>query len=68
MLPALPLERFAQVGNAASIGAKLALVSYPHRATAQSIAASSRYLELSSSSRFNNVFVRSIGFPERKPA
>jgi len=68
MLPALPLERFAQVGNAASIGAKLALVSYPHRATAQSIAASSRYLELSSSSRFNNVFVRSIGFPERKQA
>lgn len=62
MLPALPLERFAQVGNAAGIGAKLALVSYPHRATAQSIAASSRYLELSGSARFNDVFVKSIGF------
>jgi uncharacterized 2Fe-2S/4Fe-4S cluster protein (DUF4445 family) len=65
MLPAVPLERFAQVGNAAGIGAKLALVSYPHRATAQSIAASSRYLELSGSARFNDVFVKSIGFPLR---
>jgi len=62
MLPALPLERFAQVGNAAGIGAKLALVSYPHRATAQSIAASSRYLELSGSTRFNDTFVKSIAF------
>lgn len=65
MLPDLPLDRFAQVGNAAAIGAKLALVSYPHRATAQSIAASSQYLELAGSERFNKIFMRAIRFPEQ---
>ena len=68
MLPPLPLDRFAQVGNAAGIGAKMALVSYPHRVTAQSIAASSRYLELSGSARFNDAFLKSIGFPQLQTA
>lgn len=63
MLPDLPLDRFAQVGNAAGIGAKLALVSYPHRATAQSIAASSQYIELAGSQRFNRAFMRAMRFP-----
>lgn len=62
MLPDLPLDRFAQVGNAAGIGAKLALVSYPHRATAQSIAASSHYIELAGTERFNRAFMRAIQF------
>jgi len=66
MLPDLPLDRFAQVGNAAGIGAKLALVSYPHRATAQSIAASSHYFELAGSVRFNTAFMHAMGFPEHK--
>jgi len=66
MLPDLPLDRFAQVGNAAGIGAKLALVSYPHRATAQSIAASSQYIELAGSVRFNRAFMRAMRFPDRK--
>jgi uncharacterized 2Fe-2S/4Fe-4S cluster protein (DUF4445 family) len=65
MLPELPLDRFAQVGNAAGIGAKLALVSYPHRATAQSIAASSRYLELAGLVPFNRAFMRAMRFPDR---
>lgn len=63
MLPALPPGRFAQVGNAAGIGAKLALVSYPHRAKAQAIAASSHYLELAGSKRFNSAFMKSMRFP-----
>jgi uncharacterized 2Fe-2S/4Fe-4S cluster protein (DUF4445 family) len=66
MLPDLPLDRFAQVGNAAGIGAKLALVSYPHRATAQSIAASSHYFELAGSVRFNTAFMHAMGFPDHK--
>jgi len=66
MLPDLPLDRFAQVGNAAGIGAKLALVSYPHRATAQSIAAGSHYLELAGSARFNTAFMHAMGFPGHK--
>jgi uncharacterized 2Fe-2S/4Fe-4S cluster protein (DUF4445 family) len=66
MLPALPLDRFAQVGNAAGMGAKLALVSYPHRATAQSIASNTRYLELAGSARFNSAFMNSMRFPARE--
>jgi uncharacterized 2Fe-2S/4Fe-4S cluster protein (DUF4445 family) len=65
MFPDLPLDRFAQVGNAAGIGAKLALVSYPHRAAAQSIAARSQYIELAGSVRFNNAFMRAMRFPNR---
>jgi len=65
MLPALPLDRFAQVGNAAGIGAKLALVSYPHRAKAQSIASSSHYLELAGSKRFSSAFMNAMRFPAR---
>jgi uncharacterized 2Fe-2S/4Fe-4S cluster protein (DUF4445 family) len=63
MFPDLPLDRFAQVGNAAGIGAKLALVSYPHRAAAQSIASRSRYIELAGSKRFNDAFMRAMRFP-----
>lgn len=66
MLPDLPLDRFAQVGNAAGIGAKLALVSYPHRATAQSIAAHAHYFELAGSAHFNRAFVRAMRFPNRR--
>jgi len=66
MLPELPLDRFAQVGNAAGIGAKLALVSYPHRATAQSMAASCQYIELAGSVPFNRAFMRAMHFPDRK--
>ena len=66
MLPDLPLDRFAQVGNAAGIGAKLALVSYPHRATAQALAASSRYFELAGTERFNKAFMRAMRFPDRR--
>jgi len=65
MLPDLPLDRFAQVGNAAGIGAKLALVSYPHRATAQALAANSQYIELAGSERFNRAFMRAMRFPNR---
>ena len=65
MFPNLPLDHFAQVGNAAGIGAKLALVSYPHRATAQSIAASSQYLELAGLVPFNRAFMRAMHFPDR---
>lgn len=66
MLPDLPLERFAQVGNAAGIGAKLALVSHAHRSEAETIAASSHYIELSGSQRFNKIFMNSMQFPDTK--
>lgn len=58
MLPSLPLERFCQVGNAAGMGAKLALISLSQRAQAQAIAARVNYLELSTIPDFKKTFVQ----------
>jgi uncharacterized 2Fe-2S/4Fe-4S cluster protein (DUF4445 family) len=58
MLPSLPLNRFKQVGNAAGMGAKLALISLKSRANAQAIASRVKYLELASTPEFNQLFVQ----------
>jgi len=64
MLPDLPLERYAQIGNAAGIGAKLALVSHSHRSEAEAIANGSNYIELAGAKRFNKLFMQSMCFPK----
>jgi uncharacterized 2Fe-2S/4Fe-4S cluster protein (DUF4445 family) len=56
MLPALPLERFKQVGNAAGTGARLALISKGQRGKAQQIAHQDGYIELASIPNFNRKF------------
>jgi uncharacterized 2Fe-2S/4Fe-4S cluster protein (DUF4445 family) len=58
MLPPLPLNRFRQVGNAAGMGAKLALISLKSRAKAQATASRVSYIELSSAPKFEQVFVQ----------
>ncbi len=58
MLPSLPLDRFRQVGNAAGMGAKLALLSRGKRAEAQTIASQVQYIELASIPDFNQTFVQ----------
>ena len=63
MLPDLPLDRFEQVGNAAGTGVQLALLSYPLRIEAQSLASKSSYIELAGSQRFTSRFMEHIGFP-----
>jgi uncharacterized 2Fe-2S/4Fe-4S cluster protein (DUF4445 family) len=60
MLPKLPLERFRQVGNAAGMGAKLALISRQHRIEAQEIARSVHYIDLSSAPQFASTFNKAI--------
>jgi len=67
MLPSLPPDRFQQVGNAAGVGAKLALVSRRKRAEAGTIASRVRYIELASSPDFMQTFIKAgyIG-PYRK--
>jgi uncharacterized 2Fe-2S/4Fe-4S cluster protein (DUF4445 family) len=60
MLPKLPLERFRQVGNAAGMGAKLALVSRQHRIHAQEIARSVHYIDLSSAPQFASTFNKAM--------
>ena len=60
MLPALPLDRFRQVGNAAGMGAKRALISLSQRHLAQSIAGRVRHIELSSAPYFNQTFTQTM--------
>jgi uncharacterized 2Fe-2S/4Fe-4S cluster protein (DUF4445 family) len=56
MLPALPLDRFKQVGNAAGTGARLALISSSQRSLARKIALRAGYLELGCMPDFNRKF------------
>jgi len=58
MLPPLPLNRFRQVGNAAGMGAKLALISLKSRAKAEAVASRVNYIELASSPGFQPTFMQ----------
>jgi uncharacterized 2Fe-2S/4Fe-4S cluster protein (DUF4445 family) len=58
MLPSLPLNRFRQAGNAAGMGAKLALISLSQRAEAQAIASRVKYVELAGAPDFNQTFIQ----------
>ncbi|MGA7678443.1 MAG: ASKHA domain-containing protein [Dehalococcoidia bacterium] len=58
MLPSLPLDRFRQAGNAAGMGAKMALVSLTKRAEAQAVASRVKYIELASAPGFEQTFIQ----------
>ena len=58
MLPPLPLNRFRQVGNAAGMGAKLALISMSKRVEAQAIASRVGYIELAAAPSFARIFAQ----------
>lgn len=60
MLPRLPLARFQQVGNAAGMGAKLALVSRTEREAARRLAARIGYLELAAHPNFAAAFAQAM--------
>ena len=63
LFPDLPLARFEQVGNAAGVGVRQMLTSATARVSAGEIAASCNYLELSTRTEFQKVFLHHIGFP-----
>ncbi len=63
LIPALPLERIRYVGNAAALGAQLALLSEPERARAESLARSIEHVSLASHPDFQEVFVEAMNFP-----
>jgi uncharacterized 2Fe-2S/4Fe-4S cluster protein (DUF4445 family) len=58
MLPPLPLSHFRQVGNAAGMGAKLALISLRSRAEAEAIASRVIYIELAGTASFQPTFMQ----------
>ena len=59
MFPPLPLERFQQVGNAAGMGARLALLSTRVRTEARALCSRVNYVELAKYPDFSGVFARS---------
>jgi len=58
MFPDLPPDRFRQVGNAAGVGAKLALLATTMRRRAQELCHRVEYLELAAHPRFARAFAR----------
>jgi len=64
LVPAIDPERVRFVGNAAGIGARLALVDQDARARARAIASEAEYVELASRADYQQLFMRSLAFPE----
>jgi uncharacterized 2Fe-2S/4Fe-4S cluster protein (DUF4445 family) len=64
LLPNLPNARYSQVGNAALVGARRALLSVSERERAVTIAERATHLELSTYPNFNRLFALGMQFPE----
>ncbi len=60
MFPALPLERFVQVGNAAGVGVRMVLQSEVARERARRLAVSCRHVDLGSRPDFQTTFMKAI--------
>jgi len=64
MFPNVSLRKISQVGNAASIGAKMVLVSEKQRKIAEDIGRKIQYLELTVFPSFSDHFAQSVQFPK----
>lgn len=64
MIPYFPNARYRQVGNAAGVGAKMALISRAERVRARDIAGRTRYVELTTYPGFNRMFALGMMFPK----
>jgi uncharacterized 2Fe-2S/4Fe-4S cluster protein (DUF4445 family) len=65
--PGLPESRIRYVGNAAALGAQLALVSEAERARAEAIARRIEHVSLAAHPDFENIFVDCMNFPRPLP-
>lgn len=63
LLPRLPKARYLQVGNAAGVGAKAALLSRKERQRARQIVRRTGYIELTTYPGFSRRFALSLYFP-----
>ena len=66
LMPALPLERITYSGNAAALGAQMALLSETERARAEKLAREIEHVSLASHPDFQEIFVEALQFPMRK--
>jgi uncharacterized 2Fe-2S/4Fe-4S cluster protein (DUF4445 family) len=62
MFPALPLERFKQVGNAAGAGARQMLISVERRSFAAQRARQANYVELTVHPEFTRKYMKALYF------
>ena len=66
LIPPLPRERIRYVGNAASLGAQLCLVSETERARAETVAARIEHVSLAAHPDFEGIFVDCMNFPRAR--
>jgi uncharacterized 2Fe-2S/4Fe-4S cluster protein (DUF4445 family) len=64
LVPPVAVERIKAVGNTASEGAKMALMSFREREVAFELPSFVEYLELSGAADFNDRFIANLAFPE----
>lgn len=64
LVPHLPQARYRQVGNAALVGARWALISRQVRERARQVAGQTRYLELTTYPNFSRRFALGMLFPQ----
>lgn len=65
LLPDIPLSRIHFIGNAASTGAKYALLTKDGTARAKKIAQNSKHIELAEDPGFHMAYAEQMMFPER---
>jgi uncharacterized 2Fe-2S/4Fe-4S cluster protein (DUF4445 family) len=63
LIPSLPLDRIGYVGNAAALGAQMALVSEAERRRADDLAMQMRHVSLAAHPDFQAVFLEAVTFP-----
>jgi uncharacterized 2Fe-2S/4Fe-4S cluster protein (DUF4445 family) len=63
LIPNLPPERVSYVGNAAALGAQMALVSEPERRRADELARQIQHVSLATHPEFQDVFLQAVTFP-----
>lgn len=66
ILPQIPVSKVRFVGNAASMGARLVLLSRPHRREADEIAEAASHVDLSMDPEFQMEFSSAMLFPEEE--
>jgi uncharacterized 2Fe-2S/4Fe-4S cluster protein (DUF4445 family) len=63
LLPDLPIEKISYVGNAAALGAQMALLSETERNRAVALARSIEHVSLAARPDFQDIFIEAICFP-----
>ena len=66
LLTPMPIEKITYVGNAALMGAQMALVSETERKKADVLAKEIEHVALATRMEFQEIFIEAMGFPETK--